>query len=123
MHGVVVDDSTPDALVITEVTTRINRVEEFVKGLDIRTPQVSIQANIIFVDRTDVEELGLKYDLGTHFPDCLPNCQYFNQLVQRPDPKSATPIDLNGDGKPDAVAFTGQNPATQEIGRASCRER
>ncbi|HEY6209773.1 MAG TPA: type II and III secretion system protein, partial [Gemmatimonadales bacterium] len=72
-----------------------------------------IQAKIIFVDRTDVEELGLKYDLGTHFPDCLPNCQYFNQLVQRPDPTSATPVDLNGDGKPDAVAFTGTNPATQ----------
>jgi len=40
-------------------------VEEFVKGLDIRTPQVSIQAKIIFVDRTDVEELGVKYDLGS----------------------------------------------------------
>ena len=112
-RGAVVADSTTNALVITEVTTRINRVEEFVKGLDIRTPQVSIQAKIIFVDRTDVEELGLKYDLGTHFPDCLPNCQYFNQLVQRPDPTTATPVDLNGDGKPDAVAFTGQNPATQ----------
>ena len=112
-RGAVVADSTTNALVITEVTTRINRVEEFVKGLDIRTPQVSIQAKIIFVDRTDVEELGLKYDLGTHFPDCLPNCQYFNQLVQRPDPTSATPVDLNGDGKPDAVAFTAQNPATQ----------
>jgi len=30
-----------------------------VKGLDQRTPQVSIQAKIIFVDRTDVEELGV----------------------------------------------------------------
>src|SRR5438034_220593 len=79
-RGAVVADSNSNALVITEVTTRINRVEEFVKGLDIRTPQVSIQAKIIFVDRTDVEELGLKYDLGTHFPDCLPTCQYFNQL-------------------------------------------
>ncbi len=112
-RGAVVADSNSNALVITEVTTRISRVEEFVKGLDIRTPQVSIQAKIIFVDRTDVEELGLKYDLGTHFPDCLPNCQYFNQLVQRPDPTTATPVDLNGDGKPDAVAFTGQNPGTQ----------
>src|SRR6266581_3806159 len=112
-RGAAVADSTSNALVITEISSRVNRVEEFVKGLDIRTPQVSIQAKIIFVDRTDVEELGLKYDLGTHFPDCLPNCQYFNQLVQRPDPTTATPVDLNGDGKPDAVAFTGQNPATQ----------
>src|SRR5881628_1117427 len=96
MHGVVVDDSTPDALVITEVTTRINRVEEFVKGLDVRTPQVSIQAKIIFVDRTDVEQLGLKYDLGSP-------TQFFNSLVTRPDPRTAVPTDLNGDGVPDAL--------------------
>src|SRR5256712_5979414 len=46
----------------SEITSRIERVEQFVRGLDIRTPQVSIQAKIIFVDRTDVEELGIKYD-------------------------------------------------------------
>src|SRR5256886_13468617 len=64
-RGKVVADSTTNALVITEIASRITRVEEFVKGLDIRTPQVSIQAKIIFVDRTDVEELGVKYDLGS----------------------------------------------------------
>jgi type IV pilus assembly protein PilQ len=63
--------------------------------LDIRTPQVSIQAKIIFVDRTDVEELGVKYDLGSQ-------TQFFNQLVQRPDPRTAKPVDTNGDGVPDA---------------------
>src|SRR5205814_8392170 len=42
-RGAVVADSTSNALVITEISSRINRVEEFVKGLDIRTPQVSIQ--------------------------------------------------------------------------------
>jgi type IV pilus assembly protein PilQ len=54
-------------------------VAEFVRGLDIRTPQVSIKAKIVFVDRTDIEELGIKYDLGT-------NNQFFNKLIQRPDP-------------------------------------
>src|SRR5207237_425401 len=62
-RGKVVADSTSNALVITEISSRISRVEDFVKGLDIRTPQVSLQATIIFVDRTDVENLGLKYDL------------------------------------------------------------
>ena len=46
------------------------------RGLDIRTPQLSIQAKIIFVDRTDIEELGIKYDLGNQN-------QFFNKLVQR----------------------------------------
>ncbi len=94
-RGQVVADSTSNALVITEIASRINRVEEFVKGLDIRTPQVSIQAKIIFVDRTDVEELGVKYDLGSQ-------TQFFNKLVQRPDPRTAKAVDTNGDGVPDA---------------------
>src|SRR5207302_609368 len=47
-RGQVVADSTSNALVITEIASRITRVEEFVKGPDIRTPQVSIQANLIF---------------------------------------------------------------------------
>ena len=67
------------------------------RGLDIRTPQLSIQAKIIFVDRTDIEALGVKYDLGSR-------TQFFNKLVQRPDPatgqrrsdKNVNIIDLGG---------------------------
>jgi type IV pilus assembly protein PilQ len=94
-RGKVVADSTTNALVITEISSRITRVEDFVKGLDIRTPQVSIQAKIIFVDRTDVEQLGIKYDLGS-------SSQFFNRLIQRPDPRTAKAVDTNGDGVPDA---------------------
>jgi type IV pilus assembly protein PilQ len=45
---------------------------------------VSIKAKIVFVDRTDIEELGVKYDLGS-------NNQFFNKLIQRPDPNATTP--------------------------------
>ena len=95
-RGKAVADSTTNALVITEIASRITRVEDFVKGLDIRTPQVSIQAKIIFIDRTDVEELGVKYDLGS-------TTQFFNRLIQRPDPRTAKPVDTNLDGVPDAL--------------------
>ena len=98
-RGQVVADSTSNSLVITEVSSRIDDVVEFVKGLHLRTPQVSIQAKIIFVDRTDVEELGVKYDLGT-------TNQFFNQLIQRPDPRTAQPIDTDLDGVPDALVPT-----------------
>lgn len=98
-RGTVVADSTTNSLVITEVQTRIAEVEQFVRGLDIRTPQVSIQAKIIFVDRTDVENLGVKYDLGSQ-------TQFFNSLVQRPDPSSAQAVDTDLDGVPDALVPT-----------------
>lgn len=99
-RGAAVADSTSNSLVITEVTSRIDEVVEFVKGLDQRTPQVSIQAKIIFVDRTDVEELGVKYDLGT-------SNQFFNKLVQRPDPRTAKPVDTTGGGVPNALVPQG----------------
>jgi type IV pilus assembly protein PilQ len=54
-------------------------LEAFVRGLDIRTPSVSIQAKLIFVDRTDLEALGLRYDLGS-------SDQFFNRIIQRPNP-------------------------------------
>jgi len=98
-RGQVVADSVTNSLVVTDVSTRIREVEQFVRGLDVRTPQVSIQAKIIFVDRTDIEEIGVKYDLGSR-------TQFFNQLVQRPDPRTAEPVDTDLDGVPDALVPT-----------------
>jgi type IV pilus assembly protein PilQ len=107
-RGAVVADSTSNSLVITEVSSRIADVVDFVQGLDLRTPQVSIQAKIIFVDRTDVENLGVKYDLGSQ-------TQFFNRLVQRPDPRTAKPVDTNLDGVPDALVPTSNFNSTDNI--------
>src|SRR5260221_5650949 len=107
-RGQAVADSTSNSLVITEVSSRIDEVVEFVKGLDQRTPQVSIQAKIIFVDRTDIENLGVKYDLGSQ-------TQFFNRLVQRPDPRSAQPVDTDLDGVPDALVPTKNFASTDNI--------
>jgi type IV pilus assembly protein PilQ len=84
-RGRVVADTGSNALIVTDTRSRIASIGDFVRGLDIRTPQLSIQAKIIFVDRTDIEQLGIKYDLGSR-------SQFFNKLVQRPDP--ANPGDM-----------------------------
>jgi len=107
-RGAVVADSSSNSLVITEVTSRADQVVDFVKGLDQRTPQVSIQAKIIFVDRTDIEQLGVKYDLGT-------TTQFFNKLIQRPDPRTAEPVDTDLDGVPDALVPKNNFPANENI--------
>jgi type IV pilus assembly protein PilQ len=78
-RGSVVPDTASNSLIITETRSRLDRVSDFVKRLDVRTPQVSIQAKIIFVDRTDLMALGFQYDLGD-------DRQFFNRLVQRQDP-------------------------------------
>jgi type IV pilus assembly protein PilQ len=80
-RGRVVADTGSNSLILTDTRSRIASVTDFVRGLDVRTPQLSIQAKIIFVDRTDIEQLGIKYDLGSR-------TQFFNKVVQRPDPNS-----------------------------------
>jgi type II secretory pathway component GspD/PulD (secretin) len=58
-RGKVVADTTSNSLIVTDTRSRVAEVSDFVKNLDIRTPQVSIQSKLIFVDRTDVQSLGL----------------------------------------------------------------
>lgn len=78
----------------TLIVSDINRVQEQVSQLladiDIQTPQVTIQAKIIFVNRTDLDELGVTYELK----DSRGN--QFNQL-------SSGFADTDGDGVLDPV--------------------
>jgi type IV pilus assembly protein PilQ len=99
-RGAAVSDTTTNSLIVTEVRSRISEVQDFVKSLDFRTPQVSIQAKIIFVDRTNIEDLGLKYDFGAVHQGDGP---FFNKLVPRTDPATGDPfgsnvVDLTGEG-------------------------
>jgi type IV pilus assembly protein PilQ len=106
--GRVVADTGTNALVITDFQSRMDDIEQFVRGLDVQTPQVSIQAKLIFVDRLSVEEFGIKYDLGT-------SQQFFNKLIQRPDPTTSEPVDLDLDGNPDVLVPQDQFPSTTNI--------
>jgi type IV pilus assembly protein PilQ len=95
-RGSVVSDSLTNQIIITDIESRLEDDTMLVRAMDIPTPQVSIQAKLIFVDRTDIEQLGVRYDLGN-------DEQFFNQLVQRPDPSTLVGIDTNGDGVDDAL--------------------
>ena len=96
-RGLVAADSTTNTLIITETASRLADVLQYVQSLDVRTPQVGIKAKIIFVNRTNIEDIGLSYDIGTGTD------QFFSQLVKRPDPSTLQPVDTNGDGVPDAL--------------------
>ena len=106
MRGSVMADTATNALLITDVPSRIPEIVRFIQGLDVRTPLISIKAKIILVNRTDIEDIGISYDLGTQR-------QFFNRLVQRIDPTSYTPIDSDGDGIPDAIG--GGEPFDQNV--------
>jgi type IV pilus assembly protein PilQ len=80
-RGTVMADSGTNSLIITEVSSRIGGLLQYISQLDIRTPQVQLKAKIISVSRTSIEQLGLSYDLGSA-------AAYFNNLIPRNRPGS-----------------------------------
>jgi type IV pilus assembly protein PilQ len=86
-RGSVTPDTATNSVIITDTKSNLQNVVDFVAQLDLRPKQVSIQAKIIFVDRTDLERLGFKYDIGSRN-------QFYNRIIQRPDPlKGGQPYD------------------------------
>lgn len=108
IRGDVSADSATNRLLVTDVASRLQEISNYVKDLDVRTPQVSIKAKIILVNRTNIEDIGVSYDFGSQGT-------FFNSLMQRTDPSTFKPVDTNGDGVPDAVTGTPFSKATNVI--------
>jgi type IV pilus assembly protein PilQ len=103
-RGSVVPDTGSNSLIVTDTRSRITYVTDFIKSLDVRTPQVAIQAKIIFVDRSNLQELGLRYDIGG-------DEVFFNSVRQRINPSTGEPYDRN------TVVLDGQSVAA--VGNAT----
>lgn len=77
-RGTVTADTISNAISITDVPSALPELVEYARSLDLRQPQVNIKAKIILVDRSTLEGLGLRYDIGTRH-------QFFNDIVPRLD--------------------------------------
>ena len=97
--GQVVAYQATNSVIVTDIPPVVQRMDSLVSVLDRKIPQVAIEAKIVFVDRTDVFELGIVYDLkqvtdGTPFVT-----QGLNQAISVIDPTKPPQVqDLNGDG-------------------------
>ena len=90
-RGSVGHDEKTNSVIVTETVNRLNDIEGYIKALDVRTPQITIKAKIITVDRTGTEQLGLAYDLGSA-------SMFSNALLPRPGVVGDQRINLAGDG-------------------------
>jgi type IV pilus assembly protein PilQ len=81
-RGAVTADTITNSISITDVPAALRELEDYAKSIDIRQPQVNIKAKIILVDRTTLEGLGLRYDLGSRR-------QFFNDVIPRVDSTGA----------------------------------
>lgn len=77
-RGNVSGDEVTNSVSITAPSSVVDDLVAFAETLDLRQPQVNIKAKIVLVNRTDLDALGIKYDLGSRN-------QFFNQVVQRVD--------------------------------------
>ncbi len=98
-RGKVIPNEATNSIIVTDLEENLEITRRIIQDLDIRTPQVVISAKIIFVNRSDVEELGIGYDLK----DTKGN--QFNELIPGPtnDPTQWDIVDTNFDGIPDAI--------------------
>lgn len=95
-RGQVVAYQGANSVIVTDVPSVVARMDTLVRSLDTQTPQVSIDAKIIFVNRTDVRELGIVYDLKDRQGNSI------NDVIAVPDPlnpgelTNGTLVDLAG---------------------------
>lgn len=62
-RGQIAASAGSNAVIVTDVQRVQDAISNLLQTLDIRTPQVQIQAKIVFVNRTDLQEFGVTYDL------------------------------------------------------------
>ncbi|MDX1622725.1 MAG: secretin N-terminal domain-containing protein [Gemmatimonadota bacterium] len=60
-RGSVTADEKTNSIVVTDVPDRIREAADVVQELDVQTPQVTIKAKIVFVNKVDLNELGVKW--------------------------------------------------------------
>jgi len=96
-RGQVVGYQGSNSVIVTDVPSVVARMDTLVQSLDRKTPQVSIEAKIIFVDRTDVNSLGIVYDLKDRSGNSI------NDVIAVADPlnpgevTNETLVDLSGE--------------------------
>ena len=112
-RGSIASNPTTNTLIVTDVAAAVSNVESLIPQLDIRTPQVAIQTKIIFVNRSDVEELGVTYDLKDSRGNSL------NRLVGVPE-RALDTGELTGELTRDNLVLLGGN-SIAALGNATTR--
>jgi type IV pilus assembly protein PilQ len=98
-RGKVIPNEATNSIIVTDLPENIEIAQRIIEDLDVRTPQVVITAKIVFVDRSDIEEIGIGYDLKDT------NGNQLNELNPGPtiDPREWELVDADFDGIPETV--------------------
>jgi type IV pilus assembly protein PilQ len=110
-RGSIVADTSTNTLIVTDVNRVVRDVEALIGQLDVPVAQVAIEAKIIFVDRTQLEALGIRYDLK----DFQGNS--FGSLIESPEYDPVTGQPTGGSTPEDRFVLGG--PSVGAVGNAA----
>ena len=63
VRGQVAEAQGANAVIVTDIRRVHDAIQALIGDLDVATPQIMVSAKIIFVNRTELSELGISYDL------------------------------------------------------------
>jgi type IV pilus assembly protein PilQ len=111
-RGNVAADSATNSLLVTEVTSRLNALLSYVRELDVRTPQVALNAKVMSLNRTSIEQLGVSYDFGSRGT-------FFNTLLPRIPEGATTAGQFESKVTVDGQSFAGIGNARRKFSTSS----
>jgi len=91
-RGQVVAAPNTNTVIVTDRQRVHDQIGSLIESLDVATPQVQISAKIIFVNRTDLDEIGVSYELkdsqGNQLNVLAPGAADLNQdgVIETVDP-------------------------------------
>lgn len=60
-HGRIIEDSRTNSLIVTDLPTQFDKIEKTIKELDVKLPQVMIEAEIIEASLDTIDKLGIQW--------------------------------------------------------------
>lgn len=106
-RGRIVAEAPTNTLIISEVASRLDSLVAYARSFDLKPQQVNIKVQVISINRTSTQTLGVSYDLGTA-------SSFFNSLAPRTidgqPPTGEFQVTLGGD------AFVGVANAGRQHG-------
>jgi type IV pilus assembly protein PilQ len=110
-RGRIMTDTSTNTLIVSDLPRVVADIAALIAQLDVPVPQVAIEAKIIFVDRTQLDALGIRYDLK----DFRGNT--FGNVIESPlyDPVTGRPT---GESTPENRFLLG-GPSIGAVGNAA----
>ncbi len=80
-RGTIVTDERSNSIIITDIPEQFSKIETLLEEIDVATKQVKVSAKILLVDKSFLEQIGIKWQMGKPYQNM--NGQEINAISNR----------------------------------------